>query len=92
MADTMAARLANTIAVRYIPKDGDDEIWVEVEYATGISTMEQVREQADKLINEVRMKRGKPLIVFDNHQITEVYEAPMLILKRNDKKRPNPDI
>lgn len=83
----MAARLMNTIAVRYIPKDGDDEIWVEVEYASGISTMQQAREQADKLINEVRMKRGKPLIDFANHQMNEVYEAPTLILKR----RPNPD-
>lgn len=77
--------MSGRIMVRYIPKDGDDEIWVEIDYISEITPIHEAKMQADKLINEVRHRRGKPPIKFDNHHMEEVHEYPTLAYRRKDQ-------
>lgn len=77
--------MSGRMKVRYIPKDGDDEIWVEIDYISGVTPIHEAKMQADVLINEVRVNRGKPPIIFNNHHFEEIYEYPTLEFKRKDR-------
>lgn len=70
------------VNVRFVPKDGSGDIWIDVPLAPHVKTIDDIKTYACILLNATRKKQGLSEYTAANLKITETHDNPEFRLER----------